>query len=173
MKAIHLVMMVGRVLKEANNFLYKTALIFCVVLVAADLVVVKLEVVSRSAGATVTWTEELSRWLLVWMTFIGASVVLREGGHIRVQYFISKCPERIGKLLGIIGDFGVLVFLLFFTVLAWDVAIDALRFKGDIILIPMFYPKFAMVIGGGLLSFNQAYAIIARFLPYRANHINS
>jgi TRAP-type C4-dicarboxylate transport system permease small subunit len=166
-------MMAGRFLKQANNFLYKTALIFCVALVAADLVVVKLEVVSRSAGATVTWTEELSRWLLVWMTFIGASAVLKEGGHIRVQFFISKCPEGIGRLLGIIGDFGVLVFLLFFTVLAWDVATDALRFKGDIILIPMFYPKLAMVIGGGLMSFNQAYAIIARFLSYRATPINS
>lgn len=32
-----------------------------------------------------SWTEELSRFALIWLTFIAASVALREGGHFVVD----------------------------------------------------------------------------------------
>ena len=146
-----------------GHFLNRGALVLCVALAAADLIVVILEVITRTAGATLIWTEELSRWLLVWMTFIGASVVLREKGHIRVEFFISICPKQFGKVINLISQFGILLFLCFFIILSWWVAVDALGMKGDIILLPMFYPKLALVLGGGLMLIHQLHAIVLAF----------
>ena len=160
MKIGQLILTFDRWLERLGRFFNGIALVLCVALAGADLVVVILEVVTRTAGSTFIWTEELSRWLLVWMTFIGASVVLREKGHIRVEYFISICPKKLGKVIHVTGETGILVFLYFFTVLAWRVAVDALRMEGDIILLPMFYPKLGLVIGGGLMLIHQLHLLI-------------
>jgi len=164
MKINQLILTIDRWLEQLGRFFNRIALILCVSLAGADLVVVIIEVVTRTAGSTFIWTEELSRWLLVWMTFIGASVVLREKGHIRVEYFISICPKKLGKVINVIGEIGVLVFLYFFTILAWRVAVDALRMEGDIISLPMFYPKLGLVIGGGLMLIHQLHLLIRAIL---------
>jgi TRAP-type C4-dicarboxylate transport system permease small subunit len=167
MKARRLIVKIEEKLDILGRFLHKIALLLCLVLAGADLLVVVLEVITRTAGSTIIWSEELSRWLLVWMTFVGASVVLREKGHIRVAFFISILPKRIGRFISLIGECGVLVFLAFFTLLAWRVAVDAYKIEGDIILLPMFYPKFGLVIGGGLMLIHQLHAVLQAIEPYR------
>jgi TRAP-type C4-dicarboxylate transport system permease small subunit len=39
-------------------------------------------------------SEELSRWLFVWMTFLGAIVAMREHGHLGVDAFVRRLPRR-------------------------------------------------------------------------------
>ncbi len=146
-----------------GDFLNKGALLLCVVLAAADLVVVILEVITRMAGTTFVWTEELSRWFLVWITFIGSSVVLKENKHIRVEFFITVCPEKIGKWINLAGQIGILFFFCFFSVLSWQVAVDAIGIKGDVIMLPMFYAKLALFIGGVLMVVHQIHAVVTAF----------
>jgi TRAP-type transport system small permease protein len=43
-------------------------------------------------------SEELSRWLLVWLTFLGAIVALREHAHLGVDTLIRALPPR-GRLI--------------------------------------------------------------------------
>ena len=38
----------------------------------------------------ITMSEELSRWLFVWMTFMGAIVALREHGHLGTDMLVGK-----------------------------------------------------------------------------------
>jgi TRAP-type C4-dicarboxylate transport system permease small subunit len=43
-------------------------------------------------------SEELSRWLFVWMTFIGAIVALKEHGHLGTDMLVSRLGRR-GKIV--------------------------------------------------------------------------
>ncbi|BEU98514.1 TRAP transporter small permease [Acidovorax sp. DW039] len=43
-----------------------------------------------------TMSEEVSRWLFVWLTFMGAVVALREHGHLGTDALVSRLP-RAGK----------------------------------------------------------------------------
>ena len=43
-----------------------------------------------------TMSEEVSRWLFVWLTFMGAVVALREHGHLGTDALVSRLP-RLGK----------------------------------------------------------------------------
>lgn len=45
----------------------------------------------------ITQSEELSRWLFVWMVFCGAAVVLKEGGHIAVSLFVDMLPRLLRR----------------------------------------------------------------------------
>lgn len=38
----------------------------------------------------ITVSEELSRWLFVWMTFLGAFVALKENGHLGTDMLVSR-----------------------------------------------------------------------------------
>lgn len=42
----------------------------------------------------ITVSEELSRWLFVWMTFLGAIVAVREHGHLGTDVVVGRLGER-------------------------------------------------------------------------------
>lgn len=151
-------------LGQVSHFLNRFALQICVWLAALDLAVVMLEVISRTAGAAIVWTEELSRWLLVWMTFIGGSIVLKERGHVQLEFLISLCSKRIKKILTLVSDLLVLGFLFFFTVLACKSALQSMSVRGDIIMVPLFYPKLGMVLGGVLMIVYSVLGILETLL---------
>jgi TRAP-type transport system small permease protein len=44
----------------------------------------------------ITVSEEVSRWLFVYLTFLGAIVALREHGHLGVNMLVARLP-RLGK----------------------------------------------------------------------------
>ena len=48
-------------------------------------------------------SEELSRWLFVWMTFIGAIVALKEHGHLGTDMLVSRLP-RLGKRVCLVAS---------------------------------------------------------------------
>ena len=61
------------------------------------------------------WSEELARYILVWLTFLGASVAYRRGTHPRIDLFVSRFGSRgaraihVGAHLVALAFFGVLV----------------------------------------------------------------
>jgi TRAP-type transport system small permease protein len=68
-----------------------------VLFLAAMVVMVFGNVVLRYGfNSGITVSEELSRWLFVWMTFLGALVALRNRGHLGTDTLISRLP-LVGK----------------------------------------------------------------------------
>lgn len=50
------------------------------------------------------WTEEIARYLLIGVVFIGASIGVAKNNHIQVDFFYRHMPARMGKALGIAVD---------------------------------------------------------------------
>lgn len=73
-------------------------------------------------------SEELSRWLFVWLTFLGAIVALKEHGHLGTDMLVSRLPRR-GKIACLLASQALMLgvtWLLFTGSLAqtrinWDV----------------------------------------------------
>jgi TRAP-type C4-dicarboxylate transport system permease small subunit len=62
-----------------------------VALLIAMVVMVFGNVVLRYAfNSGITVSEELSRWAFVWMTFLGATVALRENGHLGTDMLVGR-----------------------------------------------------------------------------------
>ena len=60
------------------------------------------------------WTEELSRFLFVWMIMLGAIIGVREHTHFEVDVWPELGPKQ-NALLRIVSGVGVLVFALVFV----------------------------------------------------------
>lgn len=88
-------------------------------LVAATAVTTCLAVFFRYAlGSALAWPEEISGYLLVWISFAGAYLALRGGGHINLDLFVEKLPDRLRKVAYLGVDVVVAAFLVLLTVLS-------------------------------------------------------
>ena len=96
--------------------------------VAILIVPVTLQVISRYTALIPAWiwTEELSRFLFIWMIMLGAMIGVREGSHFVVDV-LPHLPPRPAAFLQIVTNLLVLVFALVFV--WWG--IEFVRFGWD------------------------------------------
>lgn len=58
-----------------------------------------------------SWTQELSRILLVWLTFFGAALVTRRKLHIGLTMFVERTPRRIQNVVMVLGYMVTILFI--------------------------------------------------------------
>ena len=81
-----------------------------VVCLAAMVVLVFTNVVLRYLfNSGIATSEELSRWLLVWLTFLGAIVALRQHAHLGVDTLVRMLPAR-GKLFCFVASYLLMLY---------------------------------------------------------------
>lgn len=62
------------------------------------------------------WSEELARYLLVWLTFLGSSVAYYRRMHPSINLFQNRMPRQLKRRLRFIVD---ILSLAFFCVMIW------------------------------------------------------
>ncbi len=73
--------------------------LLCVVLITAMVLVTGAQILCRVFVDSLTWSEELTRYLMIWATFLGTSVVYKHSGHINVSILQDHVPPMTQKLL--------------------------------------------------------------------------
>lgn len=103
-------------------------------------------------GFSIAWAEEVSSFLMIWITYIGAGLALRQGRHVAIELFQDMLPPPMCRAvravlgLAILGFLGFLVYLGFrFVVFGW--AQDT-----PVTLIPRGIPYLAIPLGALLLG---------------------
>jgi len=72
----------------------KASLFVCCALVTALLGCVSLGALTRGLGEPLIWTDELSRFLMVWLAVFGWIVASRKRIHVRIRFFQDRLPKR-------------------------------------------------------------------------------
>lgn len=115
---------------------------------------------------SLSWAEEISRYLFVWSAFISASLCLRKRSSIKIDMLLTALPPFAQRLMLIFGD---LVMLGFFIVMLQG-AVDSTStlFRtgqtSPALLLPMYFVYFSMVVGFGLCIiriFQRLYLLIS------------
>lgn len=83
--------LLGRSLKAATDMAAGVA-------VLGVLLVVLTQVASRVLGVPVSWTEEATRYLFVWMIFLGLAAGFRTVETARVTVLIAMMPKAVCRL---------------------------------------------------------------------------
>jgi TRAP-type C4-dicarboxylate transport system permease small subunit len=87
------------------EFLIALGLAIMVVLVFGNVVL------RYGFNSGITVSEELSRWLFIWGTFLGAIVALREHGHLGVDMVVGRLPAWGKKICLLLGH-AIMIFIL-------------------------------------------------------------
>jgi TRAP-type C4-dicarboxylate transport system permease small subunit len=80
---------------------------------------VLLNVVTRYSGVPIYWIDEASVYSVVWLTFVGASVMTRLRLDFAVGMLTEKLNPRGVRIARVIATGGVLVFGLFMIAMCW------------------------------------------------------
>src|SRR3954468_18602159 len=67
-----------------------------------------------------SWTEEIARYLLICMVFVGVSAAVRTSRHIHVDLVYRLIPPRAGRVLSTIVDAVKIAFFTCAAVLTWQ-----------------------------------------------------
>ncbi|WP_138466466.1 TRAP transporter small permease [Poseidonocella sp. HB161398] len=81
--------------------------------------VITLQIVSRVFFTSVSWTEEVARFLLIWITFLGAALAYQQGRHIAVALLRDSLPPPLRKLLTGLAHAVAIAFLVTLAVIGW------------------------------------------------------
>lgn len=85
-------------------------------MMAALVAVTLLQVYFRYfAGSSLDWSEELARYLFVWVAFLTGAVAIRRRAHIVVDLLVTRLPARAQRVLAAGVVLLTLVFLAFLT----------------------------------------------------------
>ena len=72
----------------------QAAAVVACALVVALLADVSLGAITRSLGDPLIWTDELARFLMVWLAVAGWIIASRKRLHVRIRYFQDLLPRR-------------------------------------------------------------------------------
>ena len=90
--------------------------VVCIVQASALFLIVVLAVIGRYVfGRSLTWTEEVPRYLLIWISFLGAAACVARREHVGFDVLFNALPAPLRRWLGaaigvLILGFGWIVF---------------------------------------------------------------
>src|SRR5215213_7917028 len=103
-------------MKSLIDLYHRLLTVLLVFSVALLLVPVTLQIISRYTALipSYIWTEELSRFLFIWMVMLGAMIGIKEGTHFEVDVW-PELGKRANAALKIVSHLFVLIFALVFV----------------------------------------------------------
>ena len=114
-------------LDRISRFLEKTLSYLVAFLLAVMSIVVFGNVICRYfLDASIAWYEEVSRFLLIWIVFLGAVIALIRGDHLGIDFLLLILPPRLRRVVTVFTDLLLLTALAIMFQGAWEMAVDSL-----------------------------------------------
>ena len=82
-----------------------TAVILLVMVVS-----VTLQIISRPLNLHIAWTEEVSTYSLIWMTYLGGIVCVIKGQHLCVDLFLARYTPRQRRVAHVFINLVITIF---------------------------------------------------------------
>ena len=128
-----------------------------ILLLAAMAIIIFVNVALRYlTNQSIEWAEEVSRHMMIWLTFLGAGPVLRYGGHIAIENLQDALPRSFAIA---IRAFVAILLFAFFGFMVWYGWLYMGRTMFQLTAatqIPFAYIYAAMPVGGVLLIVHWA-----------------
>jgi TRAP-type C4-dicarboxylate transport system permease small subunit len=106
-------------------------------------------------GSSAAWTEEIARYLLIIVTFVGASMAVRRNTHIQVEFVYRYLPAPVGRALSTFVDIVRTLFLAYASWLAIDLVPRMHNLQMTVVDWPMSYIYVFVAIGFVLMTFRS------------------
>ena len=138
-------------LRKVCDVINRIACRLLVVYIAMNTALIIVVVLYRMTGRGVSWAEEMSRWLLVGICFVGSSVALNRGTHVGITALVDISPAPLKRIFVFTANALVMIFLIYFVRHTFATAFGSFRQMGAIIKVPMTLPYLQMPLGGILM----------------------
>lgn len=132
-------------LNKLNKALTKTIEAIVVLAFLAIIIIVTVQVFTRFlTDDAVVWSEELSRFSMIWMVLFAAVLVHRDRSHIRVDAMVNILPIPVRCAVVIFATIITVAFFLYIIVGARPLLVASMAQMSPAVQIPMTYIYIAL-----------------------------
>lgn len=147
----------------------KLEMFICITLMSVLTIVLGIQVFMRYVmQASLSWSEELARYMFVWLVYIGISYGAKVMRHIKIDAGLYFFPKAWRRYVVIIGDIIFLIFSIVIVYFAWGLAVRQymLGQLSPAMQIPLWIVYSAPCVGFALTAIREVQTII-----YRIKHL--
>lgn len=84
----------------------------CMFIVSIMVIILFIQVIFRYIlNNSLDWPNELSRFLLIWLTFLGMSIATWDKGHLLIDFFKRTLPNKYNNIITLITYSLIILFL--------------------------------------------------------------
>lgn len=138
--------------KIENAFVEANKWALILLLAAMSCIVFANVALRYTTNFSIYWAEEVARYMMIWMTFLGAGLTLRYGGHVAITNLMDLMPRKGQQILRTLI---VIALFAFFAVMIWVGYNYAMRMRFQMTpatRIPFAYIYAAIPVGFSLLA---------------------
>ena len=156
-------------LDKIGTWLNFIAIALLAVGLACMVIIVFAQVVFRFFHAGIPWSEEAARYIMIYLTFIGASVGVKYKSHIAVEALIAALPITGKKLAELVID--LLLLFAFYVLIRYGLSLvsGTMLQLSPAMRLPMGYIYFALPLGGILMAFHTFVNILGDLINFGAS----
>jgi len=135
------------------------------IMLSVMIVVVLFGVVNRFLlKLPISWTEEVSRFLMIWICMLGSTIAVKNGTHVAVLYFISKFREKGRQKIAFINHLLIIAFLIIPSLYGIKLCISQAGQLSPALRISMFYPFLSVPLGCIIMILHELALLKQAFL---------
>ncbi|HAQ07188.1 MAG TPA: TRAP transporter small permease [Bacillus bacterium] len=137
-----------------------------VVLFSTMVLLTFTQVLSRFVlNLSLGWSEEVSRFIFVWVVYLSAAMAAKHRRHIRVEIIDTLFPRAVSKWFGVLSDLLWIAFALYVAFYGFEM-VTMVFGHGQLspaVQLPMGFVYSIIPFGFGLIAFRVLQGIVGRF----------
>lgn len=111
------------------------------------------------------WSEEIARYLCVYVTFIGSFMAIRRSSHLKVEFFVELIEVKARRILALVLNIAITVFLVYMIGKGIEMTQGGFRNVTAGLNMPMAYVYFSIPLGCALMIFGMIEQIAELLFP--------
>ena len=129
--------------------------VLCASLVFTTLVVFAQVIMRSIFNSSLTWSEELTRYIFIWQIWLGVSIAQRDKAHIKVELFNSFVKnEKVRAVVDIFATLILIAFNIFLVAKGYELVQQMIQ-RGNVsgaMRLPMYYVYAALPVSSFILT---------------------
>ncbi|MGO4889587.1 TRAP transporter small permease [Anaerobacillus sp. MEB173] len=148
-------------LGKISDGLNKVSKVLLGIIVGSMFLIILSQVVLRYVfGSGFSWAEEVTVFLMAWMTFIGSAIAVKQAGHINIDIFIDRLSLKLRWIVVFVSKLLILAFILIFTYYGYLFAVGSFNFNSNVLRIPLFWPRFCITVAGVMMVIHMVHSLL-------------
>ena len=144
------------IVEKISRYTNNAAEYLLITLVGTMSLLIFIQVIFRYVlNHSIYWSEEVGRYLLIWITFLGASVGFRRKAHVGIDFLYQKVSEPIKRYFKVVIEIFILLlsFIMFFYGIKLSIFVRMQL--SPALFLPMSIPYSSVAVGGFLIFFHS------------------
>ncbi|MDR3591809.1 MAG: TRAP transporter small permease [Negativicutes bacterium] len=141
-------------INKLYSWLLKATKVVTAALLAIMVVIVFANVVARYyLSASLAWSEELARFMLIWLVFLGAILAYVDNEHLGLDLLVKKMPRKLELVVACCTDLLVLYALWLVLWGGYLMTVDSWEWEAPATDIPFGYTYLVIPVSGAVMMF--------------------